>query len=74
MSKTQSQRLAYGEELVALGYENKDVVVLEADLGKSTMSNLFQQEFPELSYDRAQAVYILREWMERCQEGGDVQC
>ena len=32
MSKTQSQRLAYGEELVALGYENKDIVVLEADL------------------------------------------
>ena len=33
-----------------------------------------QQEFPELSYDRAQAVCILREWMERCQEGVDGQC
>ena len=51
MSKTQSQRLAYGEELVALGRENKDVVVLEADLGKSTMSYLFQQEFPERYFE-----------------------
>lgn len=51
MSKTQSQRLAYGEELVALGAENKDVVVLEADLGKSTMSCLFQQEYPERYFE-----------------------
>lgn len=51
MSKTQSQRLAYGEELVALGHENRDIVVLEADLGKSTMSNLFQQEFPERYFE-----------------------
>lgn len=51
MSKTQSQRLAYGEELVALGGENKDVVVLEADLGKSTMSCLFQQAHPERYFE-----------------------
>ncbi len=51
MSKTQSQRLAYGEELVALGAENKEVVVLEADLGKSTMSCLFQQEYPERYFE-----------------------
>ncbi|MBE6905800.1 MAG: transketolase family protein [Ruminococcaceae bacterium] len=51
MSKTQSQRLAYGEELVALGAENKDVVVLEADLGKSTMSCLFQQKYPERYFE-----------------------
>jgi len=51
MSKTQSQRLAYGEELVALGKENKDVVALEADLGKSTMSNMFQVEFPERYFE-----------------------
>lgn len=31
-----------------------------------------QQEFPELSYDHAQAVYVLREWIySRRQEGGD---
>jgi len=51
MSKTQSQRLAYGEELVALGAENKDVVVLEADLGKSTMTCLFQQKYPERYFE-----------------------
>lgn len=31
-----------------------------------------QQEFPELSYDHAQAVYILREWMAHYQRGGDL--
>ena len=51
MSKTQNQRTAYGEELVALGTENKDVVVLEADLGKSTMSNMFQAAFPERYFE-----------------------
>ena len=33
-----------------------------------------QQEFPELSYDHAQAVYILREWMRGHRKGGDGQC
>lgn len=28
-----------------------------------------QQEFPELSYDRAQAVYILQRWMASYQNG-----
>jgi transketolase len=51
MSKTQNQRTAYGEELVALGKENKNVVVLEADLGKSTMSNMFQAAFPERFFE-----------------------
>lgn len=51
MSKTQSQRLAYGEELVALGAENPNVVALEADLGKSTMSILFQQAYPERYFE-----------------------
>ena len=44
---TNSLRTAYGEALVALGKENKNIVVLEADLGKSTMSNLFQVAYPE---------------------------
>ncbi|MFC1920988.1 transketolase family protein [Chloroflexota bacterium] len=51
MSKTQNQRTAYGEELVSLGKENKDVVVLEADLGRSTMSNMFQAAFPERYFE-----------------------
>ncbi|CAM3182084.1 transketolase family protein [Streptobacillus ratti] len=40
-------RQAYGEALVKLGKLNKDVVVLEADLSKSTMTTFFNQEFPE---------------------------
>ena len=51
MSKTQSQRLAYGEEIVALGGENPNVVALEADLGKSTMSTLFQQAYPDRYFE-----------------------
>jgi transketolase len=51
MSKTKNQRLAYGEELLALGKENKDVVVLDADLSKSTMSSMFQNAFPERFFE-----------------------
>ena len=40
-------RKAYGEALVELGYSNKKIVALEADLGKSTMSNMFGSEFPD---------------------------
>jgi len=42
-----SMRKAYGESLVALGAENPRIVALEADLGKSTMSVLFGQQYPE---------------------------
>lgn len=48
---TKSQRQAYGEELVGLGRENGKIVVLEADLGKSTMSILFQNAFPERYFE-----------------------
>lgn len=41
-----SLRKAYGDALVDLGKQNGDVVVLEADLGKSTMSFLFKEKFP----------------------------
>ena len=40
-------RNAYGEALRRLGAENKDIVVLEADLGNSTMSKLFGAENPK---------------------------
>lgn len=48
-------------------------------LRESGVTNMFgavpylQREFPELSYDHAQAVYILREWMKGCRSGGDGQ-
>lgn len=40
-------RVAFGEALVKLGHENKDVVVLESDLSKSTMTTFFEKEFPD---------------------------
>ncbi|NLU32752.1 MAG: transketolase family protein [Clostridiaceae bacterium] len=46
-----NQRRVYGETLVELGRENNNIVVLEADLGKSTMSCLFQNEFPERYFE-----------------------
>lgn len=42
----QNCRTAYGETLVALGRENERIVVLEADLSKTTMTKLFEKEFP----------------------------
>lgn len=45
------QRQAYGKALVELGRENRNVVALEADLGKSTMSCFFQEEFPERYFE-----------------------
>ena len=49
--KTQNQRQVYGETLLELGRKNKNIVVLEADLGKSTMTCLFEQEFPERFFE-----------------------
>ncbi|MCF8054589.1 MAG: transketolase family protein [Deltaproteobacteria bacterium] len=40
-------RDAYGETLVQLAGENRDIVALDADLSGSTMSKLFAQKFPE---------------------------
>lgn len=40
-------RSAYGASLVRLGKEDERVVALEADLGKSTQSAMFQAEFPD---------------------------
>ena len=48
---TQNPREVYGRTLVEIGRENPDVVVLEADLGKSTMSCYFEQEFPERFFE-----------------------
>ena len=49
--KMQNQRQVYGQTLVELGRENKKIFVLEADLGKSTMTYLFQQEFPDRYFE-----------------------
>ena len=42
-----NQRLAYGNTLVEIGKNNKNLVVLDADLCGSTMGKFFEQEFPE---------------------------
>ena len=42
-----STREAYGKFLVELGKENKEIVVLDADLSSSTMTKYFAGEFPE---------------------------
>ena len=46
-----SLRKAYGDALVEEGKANKDIVVLEADLGKSTMSCFFKDAFPERYFE-----------------------
>ena len=47
----QNQRRVYGQTLAELGRENNRIVVLEADLGKSTMTCLFEKEFPERFFE-----------------------
>ncbi|MDR2480618.1 MAG: transketolase family protein [Treponema sp.] len=44
-------RKAYGEALVELGRTNPHIVALEADLGKSTMSSLFKDAFPDRYFE-----------------------
>jgi transketolase len=47
----QSTREAYGNTLVELGRQNRDIVVLDADLSKSTLTSLFGKEFPDRFFD-----------------------
>lgn len=47
----ENQRIAYGEHLVKLGRENEALVACEADLGKSTMSCLFEDAFPNRFFE-----------------------
>ncbi len=44
-------REVYGRTLVELGKENPDIVVLDADLSRSTMTQLFAREFPGRFFD-----------------------
>lgn len=44
-------REAFGRALVELGRENKDVVVCDADLSKSTMTTYFAKEFPDRFFE-----------------------
>ena len=51
MSQEVSLRETYGQTLVELGRENPDIVVLDADLSRSTMTQIFAREFPERFFD-----------------------
>ena len=44
-------RQSYGEALLELGKENKDIVVLDADLAGATKTELFAKEFPDRFFD-----------------------
>ena len=46
-----SVREAYGKALLELGMENQDIVALDADLSRSTMTRFFAREFPERFFE-----------------------
>lgn len=46
-----NQRIAYGHTLVELGEKNKDIVVLDADLGGSTMGKMFEEKYPNRHFE-----------------------
>ena len=47
MADKQATRQAYGKTLVEIGKENPNLVVMDADLSKSTMTAEFAKTFPE---------------------------
>ncbi|GAB4344290.1 MAG: transketolase family protein [Candidatus Abyssubacteria bacterium] len=44
-------RVAYGNALLRLGEQNRDIVVLDADLAKSTNTIKFKHKFPDRFFD-----------------------
>ena len=51
MCAESSMREAYGKTLVELGKENKDIIVLDADLSLSTQTFMFAKEYPKRFFD-----------------------
>src|SRR5512144_3199723 len=49
--RVQNPREVYGRTLVELGRSDPRVVVLEGDLGKSTMTCYFEEAFPERFFE-----------------------
>lgn len=47
LDKKIATRQSYGEELAKLGEENKDIVVLDADLSTATKTEIFAEKFPD---------------------------
>ena len=50
-------RDSYGDELIALGKEHEDIVVLDADLAEATRSGKFAEVFPERFIDCGIAMF-----------------
>jgi len=46
-----NSREIYGRTLVELGRQDRDIVVLDGDLGKSTMSCYFEEAFPDRFFE-----------------------
>ena len=47
MAEKMATRQAYGKALVEIGKTNEDLIVMDADLSKSTMTAEFAKEFPD---------------------------
>lgn len=50
-SKKIATRQSYGEALAKIGRDNKDIVVLDADLSGATKTSIFAKEFPNKFFD-----------------------
>src|SRR6185295_16843703 len=51
MANGKATRQAFGESLAKLGESHPEIVVLDADLAKSTKSELFMKKFPDRFYE-----------------------
>ena len=51
LDKKIATRQSYGEALKELGKENKNIVVLDADLSTATKTEIFAKEFPDRFFD-----------------------
>ncbi len=51
MTEMKATRQAYGESVVELGERNRNIVVLDADLAKSTTTIKFGKRFPDRFFD-----------------------
>lgn len=47
IGKEEVLRKVYGETLAELGAENNDIIVLDADVSKSTQTSIFAEKFPD---------------------------
>lgn len=51
LDKKIATRQSYGEALAELGKENEKIVVLDADLSKTTKTEMFAKQFPDRFFD-----------------------